>query len=73
MHGEILLPSQSGERKGVKGLHDEVVDFLIKFLNRLLPKSEMIRHISSFMISSEEDEGFRVVELESEEEDDSFN
>ena len=73
MHGEVLLSSQSGERKGVKGLHDEVVDFLIKFLNRFLPKSEMIRHISSFMISSEEDESFRVVELESEEEDDSFN
>lgn len=73
MHSKILLSCQSRKRESIEGFHDEVIDFLVKFLNSFFPKCEMIGHVSSFVIPSQKYKSIWIIEFQSVEQDDSFH
>ena len=68
VHGEVLSSNCTRDGHRVKDLHEQIIDFNIEALQDLIAESKRFSHVARLMISSQEDDIAREVELDGEKE-----
>ena len=72
MHSQVFVINDTSNRKRIKKLHKSLIDLSIKAAHNFFSECETFRHISTFVISSKQDELLGIIDFDRNQEHHAF-
>ena len=73
MHSKVLAIDNATDRQAIEELHEQIVNLNIISRDGLLSESKVLSHVPAFVVASNQNHIFRVVELNAHEENEDLD